>query len=59
MERLEFGYSAPSNDKSTRATKPKCKWREIESLREIHELKKELQELDWALDFDTDNINLY
>lgn len=49
MERLEFGISAPSQDKSSRNCRTKRKWREIESIKEKHRLKKELQELDFGI----------
>lgn len=59
MERLEFGYSEHSYEKPGRATRSsKRKWREIESLKEKHRLKKELQELDWGGDFALNDLEL-
>ncbi|GGA91207.1 hypothetical protein GCM10011369_36630 [Neiella marina] len=58
MERLEFGYSDNSYDKPGRTTRNKRKWREIESLKEKYRLKKELEELDWAGDFGSGDLEL-
>lgn len=57
MERLEFGLSTPSHDKSTRNCRTKRKWREIESLKEKHRLKRELQELDFGIGLTADDID--
>ncbi|MCM2681348.1 DUF3545 family protein [Echinimonas agarilytica] len=49
MERLEFGYSDSSYDKSNeRNSRSKRKWREIESIKEKYRLQKELDEFDFS-----------
>lgn len=58
MERLEFGYSAPSSDKSSRNGRSKRKWREIESIKEKHRLKRELQDMDWGLGLNIDDLDI-
>ncbi len=56
MERLEFGLSNTSDEKSSRTGRAKRKWREIESIKEKYRLKKELQELDFGLGIGIDDL---
>ena len=47
--------STPSKEKKTRS---KSKWREIEAIRERNQLMKELQEDDYSLDLDFEELGL-
>ena len=40
------------------AHRKKRKWREIEALKEKHQLKKELEELDWTADYAIDDLSI-
>lgn len=45
--------SLPKKDKKSRA---KTKWREIEAIRDRHQLMKELQEDDYTYDWEGDEL---
>ena len=47
--------STPSKEKKTRS---KTKWREIEAIRERRQLMKELQEDDYSVELDFDELGL-
>lgn len=59
MEKLDDILAAFTNKPNkTRSAPKKRKWREIEALKEKHQLKKELEELDWTADYAIDDLSI-
>ncbi|MEX1222730.1 Protein of unknown function [Pseudidiomarina planktonica] len=45
------------NDKSDKSRNSKRKWREIEAIKEKYRLRQELQEMDFGLDVDLEEMD--
>ncbi|GAA5216738.1 DUF3545 family protein [Corallincola platygyrae] len=57
MERLAFEVAG--QDRTPKGSRQKKrKWREIESIKDKFRLKKELQDIDWAHDFEMDDLEI-
>jgi len=46
------------NEKNDKSRGSKRKWREIEAIKEKYRLRQELQDMDFALDIDLDEMEL-
>lgn len=47
-----------TSEKSPKKTRSKQKWREIEAIRDRYQLMKELQDDDYSLEMDVEEISL-
>ncbi len=61
MDRLDYGCALDEvveRPERSRGSNKKRKWREIEALKDKQRLLKELQDIDYNIDYDIDAIQL-